>query len=94
MYVEELIGSDTVNTVPLATLEAFRDHGRVDATLVKDLARAHEDMDRLAALGIDLGAISAELEADGVRKFAESHQRLIELLDGKHSAGGEEQAAI
>src|SRR5207253_3068426 len=70
MYVEELIGPATLNTMPRATFEAFRDHGRVALTLQQDVDGARRVLDRLAMTGIDLAAITQELEDEGVAGFA------------------------
>ena len=84
LYVEELIGDNTVNTVPPATLEAFRDHGHVrGATLTGDVAAAEASLEGLTALGVDLRAITAELQAQGVTAFAESFHQVLHALDEK-----------
>ena len=80
MYVEELIGPVTVNTMPRATFEAFRDHGRVALTLQQDVDGARRVLDRLAMTGIDLAAITQELEDEGVAGFAKSFRESIEHL--------------
>jgi transaldolase len=82
-YVEELIGPFTVNTVPPATLEAFRDHGRVSRTVdtAASLASAEETMRQLAAVGIDMQAVTLELQREGVKLFAESFDQLIQRLE-------------
>src|SRR5438477_131357 len=80
MYVEELIGPATVNTMPRATFEAFRDHGRVALTLQQDVDGARRVLDRLAMTGIDLAAITQELEDEGVAGFAKSFRESIEHL--------------
>jgi transaldolase len=80
MYVEELIGPATVNTMPVSTFEAFRDHGQVSLTLQKDVEGARHVLDRLAANGIDLAAITQELEDEGVAGFARSFRESIEHL--------------
>jgi transaldolase/glucose-6-phosphate isomerase len=80
MYVEELIGPDTVNTMPPATLEAFRDHGRVRASLEEDLDVAHDIMEALAHVGISMQEVTAKLLEDGVRLFAEPFDKLLDAL--------------
>lgn len=80
LYVEELIGSGTVNTLPPKTLEAFRDHGRAELTLDQDLAVAWAQLDALTDLGISMQAVTAELERDGVRKFADSYDSLLKTV--------------
>jgi transaldolase len=83
LYVEELIGPDTVNTVPLKTLDAFRDHGRVGETLQKGLAQAEADVEQLKNLGIDLNAITDKLQNDGVDSFAASYDKLLAAIKNK-----------
>ena len=80
LYVEELIGPDTVNTLPPKTLDAFRDHGRVAPRLSEDLEEAHRRLDALEGLGISLEGITDTLEADGIRSFAEAFGRLLDAL--------------
>ena len=84
LYVEELIGADTVNTVPPATLDAFGDHGRVRGNTVEQgQAEAQETLSRLAKLGIDLDAITEHLQAEGVSSFAASFEKLLGALKEK-----------
>jgi transaldolase/glucose-6-phosphate isomerase len=80
MYVEELIGPDTVNTMPPATLEDFRDHGRPRASLEEDLQGAQDTMEILAQVGISMQAVTAKLLDDGVRLFAEPFDKLLDAL--------------
>lgn len=80
LYVEELIGPDTVNTVPPKTLDAFRDHGTVAPRLTQGLAEASAQMNSLAELGISLGDITDSLEADGITSFTEAFDRLLAAL--------------
>lgn len=86
LYVETLIGPDTVNTMPPATYEAFRDHGTVAQTLTTDLATAQAQLAALAELGIDLKAITDKLEAEGVAAFAKSFDNLLHHLASKAAA--------
>ena len=81
LYVDELIGPETVNTLPVATMDAFRDHGCVRATLREDLAAAEATFAGLAALGVDLDAVTAELQVEGVAAFAASFEQLLAALD-------------
>jgi transaldolase len=81
MYVERLIGPDTVNTMPPRTLEAFRDHGMVAATVRNGMREAEDYMARLDALGIDIDAVAEELQDEGVKKFADSFQSLLETIE-------------
>jgi transaldolase / glucose-6-phosphate isomerase len=77
VYVEALIGRDTVDTIPPATYEAFRDHGRARPTLGENLEDAHDTMDSLARLGIDFESITDKLLEDGVRLFADAFDTLL-----------------
>ena len=84
VYVEELVGMDTVNTLPPATLDAFRDHGDVrGATVAEDLDEARTVLHGLKRLGIDLEAITTQLQVDGVSSFAKSYDDLLAALDSK-----------
>ena len=80
MYVEELIGPETVNTMPQETIDAFQDHGEVRGdTVTKGVKKAHALMDDIAKLGVDYDDVTETLELEGVQKFADS---FAELLDG------------
>jgi len=79
MYVEELLGPETVNTMPKETVEAFQDHGVVADTLERDVDAARRLLDELAAVGIDYDDVVDTLEREGVQKFSDSFR---ELLDG------------
>jgi transaldolase len=79
-YVEELIGQDTVNTVPPATLDAFLAHGEVADTLDRDVDRAREDLGALDALRIHMEQVTRELEDEGVQAFIDSYDALLEAL--------------
>ncbi|MFQ5859629.1 MAG: bifunctional transaldolase/phosoglucose isomerase, partial [Anaerolineae bacterium] len=83
LYVDTLIGSDTVNTVPPATLNAFLDHGTVASTLEADVEEAQAQLARLSELGIDLDAITQQLQADGVDSFARSFETLMASIAEK-----------
>ena len=83
MYVDNLIGADTVNTMPPATLEAFLDHGQVSSTLEIDVAGARNGLVRLAVLGVDLSAITSKLQDEGVAVFANSFDDLLASIAGK-----------
>jgi transaldolase len=87
-YVEELIGPDTVNTVPPATLEAFKDHGRVSRTVDTPAAveAAEWTMHELAGVGIDMEAVTLELQREGVQLFAESFDQLLQRLEERRQA--------
>lgn len=86
LYVDELIGPDTVNTLPVATLDAFRDHGRPRRTIDQGVEEAADDLAKFKALGIDLDEITAQLQIDGVAAFADSFDKLIAGLDSKRLA--------
>jgi transaldolase/glucose-6-phosphate isomerase len=77
MYVDELIGNHTVNTVPPQTLEAFRDHGKVKLTIEKDLEAAKKAFSDLERIGISMQKVTQELEEEGVAAFAESYNSLL-----------------
>jgi transaldolase len=83
LYVDHLIGPDTVNTLPPATLEAFRDHGRVDATVAEGLQDALARLSRLEALGISIGRITQELQDEGVAAFDRSFEELLKSIAEK-----------
>jgi transaldolase len=79
LYVESLIGPETVNTVPDATLAALKDHGQAAPTLVQDLPAATAQFAALAALGLDMTAIGQALQADGLTQFETAFAQLLEL---------------
>ena len=83
LYVEELIGPDTVNTMPPATLNVFRDHGRLRSSLQEGLDEAEASLTQLAKLGIDLDGITEQLQQDGVAAFVHSFDELMAALDEK-----------
>ncbi len=86
LYVEELIGPNTINTMPPATLEAFRDHGKVRDKLEVDVAGAQAVLDDLSRAGISLQQVTDELTKDGVRLFAKAADKLLEALGKKRTA--------
>jgi transaldolase len=86
MYVEDLIGPDTVNTMPEETVEAFQDHGRVAPTLDQGVDEAHELLRQLADAGIDYDDVTETLEREGVSKFADSFQELLDGIEAKRNA--------
>ena len=83
LYLDNLIGPDTVNTVPPATLSAFRDHGTVAVTLDECPDEAQEQLARLAELGIDLDEVTRTLQAEGVAAFGKSYESLIRSVTEK-----------
>jgi len=90
MYVEELIGPDTVNTMPKETIEAFQDHGEIALTLEQGIDEAKRLFQQVKEAGVDYVDVTATLEREGVEKFAES---FTELLEGIRSKSGELAAA-
>jgi len=86
MYVEELIGPDTVNTIPLATLDAFREHGQVRPTLEADLGAADRAMRTLAQVGISMKDVTERLVRDGVKLFADAFDKLLDAVDKRRNA--------
>ena len=82
-YVEALIGAETVNTVPMETLEAYRDHGDPKARLQEDVGQARLVMGALAELGIDIDRVTQQLEDEGVEKFVKPYQSLMDSLRKK-----------
>ena len=83
LYIDNLIGRDTVNTIPPATLTAFMEHGQARATLEQDVADAHHTMKALAAAGINMEAVTTKLLADGIKAFADSYDQLLAKVDEK-----------
>jgi transaldolase/glucose-6-phosphate isomerase len=83
LYVDELIGADTVNTMPPATMDAYRDHGKPRASLEEDVAAAKGVMDALPAAGISIDAVTAKLVEDGVRLFADAADQLYAAVQKK-----------
>ncbi len=80
LYIDSLIGPDTVNTIPDATLAAFEDHGTVERTIDTDVAAAHRVVADLAGLGIDLEDVAVQLEREGVESFAKSFDDVLATL--------------
>jgi len=83
LYVDELIGPDTVNTMPPATMDAYRDHGKPRPSLEEDVATAKKVMDALPAAGISIDAVTAKLVEDGVRLFADAADQLYAAVQKK-----------
>jgi transaldolase/glucose-6-phosphate isomerase len=81
LYVEELVGPDTVNTMPPGTLDAFRDHGRPRASLMEDSDAAFDTMSMLGEAGISMKAVTDQLLADGVRLFSEAFGKLLKAIE-------------
>jgi len=84
VYVEELIAPHTVDTMPPATIDAFRDHGEVrGATAKQDVDRSRRDVTMLAELGIDLADLTRQLEEDGIKQFSDAFDTLTSETDKK-----------
>ncbi|HET9721243.1 MAG TPA: transaldolase [Solirubrobacteraceae bacterium] len=83
LYVEELIGPHTVNTMPPATIKAFLDHGNVENTLEREVDEARHTLERLAEAGVDYDDVVETLEREGVEKFAKSFRDLIDGVSAK-----------
>ncbi len=81
LYVEELIGPDTVDTIPPATLDAFRDHGKPRQSLTEDLAAAHKTMETAPKIGISMKEVTDKLTDDGVRSFSEAFDKLLAAVE-------------
>lgn len=93
LYIETLIGPDTISTMPPKTLDAFRDHGRVAPTLTRDVAAAEATLREAEALGLDLGGVTERLIADGVALFAKAFDDLLGALDDKRRRLGDKTSA-
>ena len=83
LYIEELIGPDTVNTMPRETIEAFQEHGVVEATLEQGIDEAHRVFAQIADAGVDYDDVTDTLEREGVQKFIDSFTELLEGIDAK-----------
>jgi transaldolase len=80
-YVEALIGPDTVDTIPMETLEAFRDHGNPENRLEQDLNKAHVAMQTLKEIGINIDQITQTLEDEGIEKFNKPYEKLLKAIE-------------
>jgi transaldolase/glucose-6-phosphate isomerase len=85
LYVEELIGPDTINTMPLATMDAFRDHGKLRASLEEDVQGARQVMSTLDRLGISIAAVTAKILEDGIQVFAEAMDKVLNAIAAKRA---------
>jgi len=83
LYVDELIGPNTVNTLPYATLQAALDHGRVERSIDREVEKARDQIARLDSLGIDLKSVTQKLQQDGVAAFQKSFDSLMESISRK-----------
>jgi transaldolase/transaldolase/glucose-6-phosphate isomerase len=88
LYIEELIGGPTVNTVPMGTLDAFREHGEVRASLLEDVDGAKKTMADLEAAGISMKQVTDQLVTEGVKLFDEAFDKLLAAIAGRLSKGG------
>jgi transaldolase len=86
LYVEELIGPKTVDTMPLETIDAFTDHGRLERTLDRDVEGAHDLLRQVEQQGISMQTVTDELIEEGVASFAKSFDELIEAIDSQRKA--------
>jgi len=93
LYAEELVGPDTVDTMPLETVEKFSDHGRVRASIEDDIPGAKHAMDELEKIGIHYSQVTQQLLDEGVQKFADSFHQLFKGIEGKKQAIEAGQAA-
>lgn len=86
MYVEEIIGPNTVNTLPPATLTMFRDHGQVSSSLERGIEGAKASLEQLDKIGIDLKAITTQLQRDGVTAFLSSYEKVLSTVSEKKAS--------
>jgi transaldolase len=91
LYVDELIGPGTVTTLTPETMRAFDDHGRLERTVDNGLGEAHRLLGEVRALGLDVGAITEQLQVDGVAAFARSYGEAVQGIESKRR--GEVEAA-
>ena len=82
-YVEALIGPDTINTLPMETIDAFRDHGVAKAELEHNLMKSTQELEKLKENGINIDEITQKLEDEGVQKFNKAYDSLIKAIDSK-----------
>ena len=93
MYVEPLIGPETINTMPQETLDAYRDHGDPAPRLEQDLAQSQQLLQRLAELGIDRDQVARQLEEEGLEKFNKPFDKLLATLETKRTAALQAESA-
>jgi len=86
IYVDNLIGPETVNTVPPQTLEAVRDHAKIEITLTRDLDQAQDAINQLEANGISMDVVTQELEDEGVKAFADAFTQLLKTIDERRTS--------
>jgi transaldolase len=85
-YIEPLIGPGTINTLPVETLAAYRDHGYPKLSLEQDISQAYRILNHLPFVGINLNAVTQRLEEEGIDKFAAAFDRLMVALEEKQAA--------
>ncbi len=85
LYIESLIGPDTVNTMPPNTLQAFKDHGLVKLTVTENVNQSRQLMDQLAEINIDMQTVTQQLEEEGVASFFRSFENLLKVIENKRS---------
>ncbi|MBQ9433178.1 MAG: transaldolase, partial [Synergistaceae bacterium] len=85
-YIDELIGANTVNTVPPKTLQAFLDHGKPALTVETGLAQAKSDLEKVKALGVNMDEVCAKLLADGLTSFNKAFESLMSAIEKKGAA--------
>jgi transaldolase len=85
LYAAELIGPDTIDTMPASAMDAFRDHGKVRITIEEGLEECRQVMAQLVEVGIDFAAVTRKLEEQGVEAFAKDYQKLLDSLDEKRA---------
>jgi transaldolase len=88
LYVEEIIGPDTINTIPMATLKAFLDHGRVRPSLTENFSAAEKNLAVLPQFGINLTAVTDQLLREGVQAFVQAYDQMLDSLKGRCSVNG------
>ena len=93
LYAEELVGPDTVDTMPLETIENFRDHGKVRNSIEDNVAQAHAELDALEQVGIHYDQVTQQLQDEGVQKFADSFHQLFKGIEDKRKAIADKQVA-
>ncbi len=90
LYVDNLIGPDTINTMPPQTLEATRDHGKPEVTITKNVGQAHQVMEQLAEAGISMRKVTADLEVEGIKTFSDSVTSLLKTIDQRRARAVQE----
>ena len=94
IYVDNLIGPETVNTVPPATLDAFKDHGVASLTLMRGLEEAQDAINKLEAAGISMDVVTQELEDEGVKAFADAFAQLLGTIDERRKSAASSLGSI